>query len=255
MINKICTGTPSWYSRDKLCSSLNSIEDGISLAVRSVVTTGKGLSRLHLSQSILSQLKCIQPNGSMTDSMFVESRTSINETKTLLRQNQLARSPNQTASRKLVSHRLYTVLAEYTASTCSWRKALAQAKANPHVLTMCNSKKLLETFVESNKLLDSVQKGLADYLETKRLAFSRFFFLSNDELLQILSQTKNPLAVQPHLRKCFEAIDKLEFQEDLQVRAAQGLARFCFKPSVGSCHSLILRCLGPARVARSDWAY
>ncbi|KAH8941010.1 hypothetical protein BDL97_14G015200 [Sphagnum fallax] len=100
-----------------------------------------------------------------------------------------------------------------------WRKALAQASNTPLILTMCGSRKLLEQFRESNRLLDLVQKGLADYLETKRLAFSRFFFLSNDELLQILSQAKNPLAVQPHLRKCFEAIDLLDFKPDLEITA------------------------------------
>ncbi|KAF6265909.1 dynein heavy chain 2 [Scenedesmus sp. NREL 46B-D3] len=101
----------------------------------------------------------------------------------------------------------------------SWRKTLDAAKRSPGLLKMCGSQKLLNQFTESNKLLDSVQKGLADYLETKRLAFARFFFLSNDELLQILSQAKNPLAVQPHLRKCFEAVASLDFGPDLAITA------------------------------------
>jgi dynein heavy chain, axonemal len=103
----------------------------------------------------------------------------------------------------------------------TWRKVLEATQRVPLILKACSSQKLLDTFLDCNKLLDSVQKGLANYLETKRLAFARFFFLSNDELLQILSQTKDPLAVQPHLRKCFEAIERLSFAPDLQISAMQ----------------------------------
>ena len=96
-----------------------------------------------------------------------------------------------------------------------WRKVMNKVHNNPQALAACSQEGLLETWTNANTDLDMVQKGLDDYLETKRGAFARFYFLSNDELLEILSQTKDPLRVQPFLSKVFEAMKSLTFTPEL----------------------------------------
>lgn len=44
--------------------------------------------------------------------------------------------------------------------------------------------------------LSLCEKALAEYLETKRLAFPRFYFVSSADLLDILSKGNQPIEVQ-----------------------------------------------------------
>lgn len=86
-------------------------------------------------------------------------------------------------------------------------------------MKICNFEDLLDKIKENNNSLDVIQKSLNNYLESKRAKFARFFFLSNNELLQILSQAKEPLAVQPYLKKVFENINEVEFDDNKQLIA------------------------------------
>lgn len=98
-----------------------------------------------------------------------------------------------------------------------WRRAMHNAHLNPQVIEICADEQLKDQMLSANVMLDAVQKGLEDYLEMKRSLFARFYFLSNDELLEILSQTKDPTRVQPFLCKVFEAIGSVRFTEELKI--------------------------------------
>jgi len=68
---------------------------------------------------------------------------------------------------------------------------------------------LLDQLNVMNLRLEDIQKSLDNYLETKRQIFPRFYFISNDDLLEILGQSKNPLEIQVHLKKCFDNVKSL----------------------------------------------
>ncbi|KAL8017811.1 putative bromodomain, AAA+ ATPase domain, dynein heavy chain region D6 P-loop [Plasmopara halstedii] len=96
----------------------------------------------------------------------------------------------------------------------NWRTRMLRIKHSPNVIKSVDAgSEYLDQFRASNKVLEEIQKSLEDYLETKRMTFPRFYFLSNDELLEILSQTRDPRAVQPHLGKCFDAMKSVQFDD------------------------------------------
>ncbi|KAH9586143.1 Dynein heavy chain [Trypanosoma melophagium] len=100
----------------------------------------------------------------------------------------------------------------------NWRRIMGIVHHQPNVLDFCiGTSKLLESLRESNRLLEEVQRGLNDYLTDKRQAFPRFYFLSDEELLEILSQSKEVKRIDTHISKLFEFISSLEWSSFSQI--------------------------------------
>ncbi|WAR20146.1 DYH6-like protein, partial [Mya arenaria] len=94
----------------------------------------------------------------------------------------------------------------------SWKDIMRQVQDRPNAMKCATQTGMLETLQACNTSLEKIQKCLEEYLDSKRLSFPRFYFLSNDELLEILGQSKEPNAVQPHLGKCFGNIKSLDIK-------------------------------------------
>ena len=94
-------------------------------------------------------------------------------------------------------------------------------------MEFCDDEKLLKKLSDSAVLLDQVQKGLNDYLETKRGVFARFYFLSNDDLLSILSESKDVMRVQLGVLWRLHAVDACHLQERISwLVSFSSLGRF-----------------------------
>ena len=79
---------------------------------------------------------------------------------------------------------------------------MADAETTPNVVAACNKPRLYSDLEDIQKRLSVCEKALAEYLETKRLAFPRFYFISSADLLDILSKGNQPPKVGISIYPC-----------------------------------------------------
>ena len=72
---------------------------------------------------------------------------------------------------------------------------------------------MLEDLKKQNADLDHIQKKLQQFLELKRNDFPRFYFLSDDELLEILANSQDKNVVQGFLKALFDGIYRLNHDD------------------------------------------
>ncbi len=90
---------------------------------------------------------------------------------------------------------------------------MTRINADPNAYRATHFEGLDKQANDMNTRLEEIQKSLDMYLETKKVIFPRFYFISNDDLLEILGQSKNPPAIQSHLKKLFDNVKSLKLQK------------------------------------------
>ncbi|KAK3929891.1 Cytoplasmic dynein 2 heavy chain 1 [Frankliniella fusca] len=79
------------------------------------------------------------------------------------------------------------------------------------VTALCRINNLHHILTTVLDQLNRCQKSLNEYLEEKRSSFPRFYFVGDEDLLEILGQSRKQHVIQAHLKKLFAGINSVVF--------------------------------------------
>lgn len=94
---------------------------------------------------------------------------------------------------------------------------MRKVAAAPRILDIINiqgAQRILERLAD---MLTKIQKALGEYLERERASFPRFYFVGDEDLLEILGNSKEVIRVQKHLKKMFAGIMGIDYNTDTQL--------------------------------------
>lgn len=105
--------------------------------------------------------------------------------------------------------------ARFTKIDSSYKEIMTQVSRNTLVVSLADIPGINQLLTDLIEQLDRCQKALNDFMEQKRDRFGRFYFIGDDDLLEILGQSKNPQVIQTHLKKLFGGVHSVKFDEKM----------------------------------------
>ncbi|KAF8477357.1 dynein heavy chain, N-terminal region 1-domain-containing protein [Kalaharituber pfeilii] len=88
---------------------------------------------------------------------------------------------------------------------------------SPLVLDVLNISGVQKSLERLAELLNKIQKALGEYLERERVSFPRFYFVGDEDLLEIIGNSNDTHRVAKHFKKMFAGLSGLILGEDSTI--------------------------------------
>ncbi|KAF9161045.1 hypothetical protein DFQ26_004928 [Actinomortierella ambigua] len=86
---------------------------------------------------------------------------------------------------------------------------------SPFVLDVLNIPNIQKSLERLADLLGKIQKALGEYLERERASFPRFYFVGDEDLLEIIGNSKDVVRIQKHFKKMFAGISSIILNDEV----------------------------------------
>ena len=94
---------------------------------------------------------------------------------------------------------------------------LKKVYKSPFVLDVLNISGVQKSLERLAELLNKIQKALGEYLERERISFPRFYFVGDEDLLEIIGNSNDTLRISKHFRKMFAGLSGLLMGEEASI--------------------------------------
>lgn len=113
-----------------------------------------------------------------------------------------------------IKHLLPVETSRFQSINSEFLAVMKKVYKSPFVMDVLNIPNIQKSLERLADLLSKIQKALGEYLERERASFPRFYFVGDEDLLEIIGNSKDILRIQKHFKKMFAGIATILLNED-----------------------------------------
>ena len=91
---------------------------------------------------------------------------------------------------------------------------MKKANKTPYVLDVLNISNVQKSLERLAEMLNKIQKALGEYLEKERVSFPRFYFVGDEDLLEMIGNSSDTLRIAKHFKKMFAGLSGLIMDDE-----------------------------------------